>query len=160
MGSISHLERGSFNRALSFLSPTALAVRTFKSSKVRKCQTCGKVYSGRHATRSLRRHVRFECNVAPQFACVICGRAFRRKEAMRHHSLTQHSEMFAGGVINDTEAVSILPFLLKPPGGRGGTDEVVGSTELDLSDGPGGDVSDNLEQRPRALLTAGSTDAN
>lgn len=46
------------------------------------CNKCGKSYTTIY---NLKRHLRFECGVDPQFECVHCGTKFKHK-----HHLTDH----------------------------------------------------------------------
>ncbi len=46
------------------------------------CNRCGKSYT---TVYNLKRHLRFECGVDPQFECIHCGTKFKHK-----HHLTDH----------------------------------------------------------------------
>lgn len=52
------------------------------SNNYNSCNKCGKSYTTIY---NLKRHLRFECGVDPQFECVHCGTKFKHK-----HHLTDH----------------------------------------------------------------------
>ncbi|XP_011298987.1 longitudinals lacking protein, isoforms A/B/D/L isoform X13 [Fopius arisanus] len=53
------------------------------------CFKCDKYYSRKD---TLQRHLRWECDVEPQFQCPICPKRFRRKPQWKSHIRARHSE--------------------------------------------------------------------
>ncbi|CAH0381257.1 unnamed protein product [Bemisia tabaci] len=49
---------------------------------------CGRSYSHKS---NLQRHLREECGRLPQFACPVCSRRFKRKDALKQHTILQHN---------------------------------------------------------------------
>lgn len=49
-------------------------------------------YCGRHYKNKghLQRHLQQECGVEPQYMCVICSKAFKRKESLKKHFVLVH----------------------------------------------------------------------
>jgi len=52
---------------------------------------CGRSYK---STKTLRRHLKYECGVFPQFKCLECGRPFHQKQNMKNHVLNIHKKLF------------------------------------------------------------------
>lgn len=42
----------------------------------------------------LRRHMRKECGVEPQYKCQICSKAFARKDALKAHHICVHKIVY------------------------------------------------------------------
>lgn len=54
------------------------------------CGLCGKRY--KHRTH-LNRHVKYECNIPPQFACPVCPYKAKQKGVLTRHFILRHSNM-------------------------------------------------------------------
>lgn len=55
------------------------------------CHQCSKVYKHKH---TLMRHLRYECNKKPAFACIYCNYAAKRKYILLEHVRGSHKEEF------------------------------------------------------------------
>ncbi|XP_033210168.1 zinc finger protein 678-like isoform X2 [Belonocnema kinseyi] len=53
-----------------------------KLGKKYKCKKCARTYSHLY---SLTHHLKYECDVTPQFDCTFCGKQFKRKNHMNRH---------------------------------------------------------------------------
>lgn len=63
---------------------------------------CGRVYSGAHRKFNLKKHLRFECNVAPMFLCGICSRKFSRNDNLKRHLILVHKTLEnPAGMVDD-----------------------------------------------------------
>ncbi|XP_076238045.1 zinc finger X-chromosomal protein-like isoform X2 [Calliopsis andreniformis] len=52
------------------------------------CPKCGNGYS---VVKSLKRHLRYECGVAPRFKCPYCGSRSKQKAHVHEHIRRKHS---------------------------------------------------------------------
>lgn len=50
---------------------------------------CGHKYKYR---KGLQRHMQYECGVEKQFACIICGKAFSRRDHLKTHLIYVHEK--------------------------------------------------------------------
>ena len=55
--------------------------------KIYRCMKCGKVYSWKT---NLRRHLRLECGMTPQFQCSFCSYITKRKSSLERHVFAKH----------------------------------------------------------------------
>lgn len=53
-----------------------------------ECMKCHKNYKHKHI---LKRHLKFECGIEPQFQCSLCGHKSKRKYEMTVHIRTKHN---------------------------------------------------------------------
>jgi len=51
---------------------------------------CGRYYTGKNSKSSLKRHIKYECGIDPQFKCIYCPRRFTVKTNMKRHVLLIH----------------------------------------------------------------------
>lgn len=56
------------------------------------CLRCYKKYSHQ---RDVKKHLRFECGVKPQFICNFCAKAFKRKAHLKEHIFRKHKTLAA-----------------------------------------------------------------
>ncbi|XP_033231832.1 zinc finger protein 595-like [Belonocnema kinseyi] len=72
--------------------------QTLKKEKIQKseqekkhtCEKCARSYKWK---RDLNRHLKYECDVNPQFTCNFCGKLFRRKSHMNGHIVQVHQKI-------------------------------------------------------------------
>lgn len=55
------------------------------------CTACDRKYK---YSRSVRRHLRYECGKTPQFQCHLCGKKMKHKSNFKTHLATVHSFSF------------------------------------------------------------------
>ncbi|XP_033210167.1 zinc finger protein PLAGL1-like isoform X1 [Belonocnema kinseyi] len=53
-----------------------------ESKKKYQCGKCSRIYVQK---KDLNSHLKYECNVTPQFKCQFCGKLFKRKHHMNRH---------------------------------------------------------------------------
>lgn len=46
---------------------------------------CGRSYSGHHRKSNVKRHLRYECGIEPQFTCTTCQKRFYFKSSLKTH---------------------------------------------------------------------------
>ncbi|KAL5234361.1 hypothetical protein ACI65C_001771, partial [Semiaphis heraclei] len=51
---------------------------------------CGRSYKGFHRKQHLKRHLKYECGVRPQFQCALCKKYFTRNSSLRDHKIVIH----------------------------------------------------------------------
>lgn len=51
---------------------------------------CGHSYTGIQCKKNLKRHLKFECGVEPQFHCSLCLKPFRHKSSLKSHAILVH----------------------------------------------------------------------
>lgn len=51
---------------------------------------CGRSYRGRYRTKNIKRHLRYECGVLPQFQCDVCLKRFTHNSDRKKHMVMIH----------------------------------------------------------------------
>lgn len=55
---------------------------------------CGHGYAGEMRMSNLKRHLKFECGVEPQFKCPYCEKRSRHKSDLKKHIISIHKRLF------------------------------------------------------------------
>ena len=72
-----------------YVPPPQQTTKT-KSQNKFKCHKCDRAYVHRE---NLKRHLRLECGVAPQYSCEHCHYKARHKSDLKRHLYLKHSEL-------------------------------------------------------------------
>ena len=51
------------------------------------CERCGRQYT---SSGNLKRHVKYECGVEPQFQCPVCKKKFQHRHSVKIHVVSTH----------------------------------------------------------------------
>ncbi|XP_037085331.1 zinc finger and BTB domain-containing protein 49-like [Pollicipes pollicipes] len=51
------------------------------------CEKCGRQYA---SSGNLKRHVKYECGVEPQFQCPVCKKKFQHRHSVKIHVVSTH----------------------------------------------------------------------
>jgi len=51
---------------------------------------CGRSYRGRYRSKNIKRHLRYECGVQPQFQCDVCLKRFTHNSDRKKHMVIIH----------------------------------------------------------------------
>lgn len=54
---------------------------------------CGRSYRGRYRTKNIKRHLRYECGVQPQFQCDVCLKRFTHNSDRKKHMVIIHKAL-------------------------------------------------------------------
>jgi len=63
---------------------------------------CGRSYRGRYRSKNIKRHLRYECGVQPQFQCDVCLKRFTHNSDRKKHMVIIHK------TLHDTNALPTL----------------------------------------------------
>lgn len=54
---------------------------------------CGRSYRGRYRSKNIKRHLRYECGVQPQFQCEVCLKRFTHNSDRKKHLMMIHKTL-------------------------------------------------------------------
>lgn len=64
---------------------------------------CGRSYRGKYRTKNIKRHLRYECGVQPQFQCDVCMKRFTHNSDRKKHMVMIHKTL-----LDSSNALSYL----------------------------------------------------
>ena len=59
----------------------------YTTAKNFHCEKCGRSYA---STGNLKRHLKYECGVSPQFPCPLCNKKFQHRHSVKIHVVSTH----------------------------------------------------------------------